>query len=205
MRVRAVLSRSASTNSKNRTSPSSGQAGRPHHQSLRRRFKRPLRHQRPLPRPDRGIQAGQTFRPRTRHRRPDRRRQARHNSRDRLSGCLFTPSTATRAARRPRCSRARCAGLRRAGPRNRSYTFISTLGYVMDEAAKRNIQVIVLDRPNPLGGVRIEGPRLDPSFTPSFVGLYDIPYRLRPHARRTRPLDQRQVSRKNRAASPSSR
>ena len=59
---------------------------------------------------------------------------------------------------------------------NRSYTFISTLGYVMDEAAKDNIQVIVLDRPDPLGGVRIEGPRLDPSFKPSFVGLYDIPY-----------------------------
>jgi uncharacterized protein YbbC (DUF1343 family) len=58
---------------------------------------------------------------------------------------------------------------------NRSYTFISTLGYVMDEAAKDNIEVIVLDRPNPLGGVRIEGPRLDSSFTPSFVGLYDIP------------------------------
>jgi uncharacterized protein YbbC (DUF1343 family) len=58
---------------------------------------------------------------------------------------------------------------------NRSYTFISTLGYVMDEAAKHNIQVIVLDRPNPLGGVRIEGPRLDSSFTPSFVGLYNIP------------------------------
>ena len=59
---------------------------------------------------------------------------------------------------------------------NRSYTFISTLGYVMDEAAKDNIQVIILDRPDPLGGVRIEGPRLDPSFKPSFVGLYDIPY-----------------------------
>jgi len=59
---------------------------------------------------------------------------------------------------------------------NRSYTFISTLGYVMDQAAKDNIQVIVLDRPNPLGGVRIEGPRLDSSFTPSFVGLYNIPY-----------------------------
>jgi len=57
----------------------------------------------------------------------------------------------------------------------RSYTFISTLGYVMDEAAKDNIEVIVLDRPNPLGGVRIEGPRLEPS-AQSFVGLYDIPY-----------------------------
>jgi uncharacterized protein YbbC (DUF1343 family) len=59
---------------------------------------------------------------------------------------------------------------------NRSYTFISTLGFVMDEAARDHIQVIVLDRPDPLGGVRIEGPRLDPSFKPSFVGLYDIPY-----------------------------
>jgi uncharacterized protein YbbC (DUF1343 family) len=58
---------------------------------------------------------------------------------------------------------------------NRSYTFISTLGYVLDEAAKDNIEAIVLDRPNPLGGVRIEGPRLDPTVT-SFVGLYDIPY-----------------------------
>ena len=58
---------------------------------------------------------------------------------------------------------------------NRSYTFISTLGYVMDQAAKDNIEVIVLDRPNPLGGVRIEGPRLDSSFKPSFVGLYNIP------------------------------
>jgi len=58
---------------------------------------------------------------------------------------------------------------------NRSYTFISTLGYVMDEAAKDGIEVIVLDRPNPLGGIRIEGPRLDSSVT-SFVGLYNIPY-----------------------------
>jgi uncharacterized protein YbbC (DUF1343 family) len=58
---------------------------------------------------------------------------------------------------------------------NRSYTFISTLGYVMDQAAKDNLQVMVLDRPNPLGGVRIEGPRLNDGVS-SFVGLYDIPY-----------------------------
>ena len=58
---------------------------------------------------------------------------------------------------------------------NRSYTFISTLGLVMDECAKRNIAVVVLDRPNPLGGVRIEGPRLNDGVT-SFVGQYDIPY-----------------------------
>jgi uncharacterized protein YbbC (DUF1343 family) len=57
---------------------------------------------------------------------------------------------------------------------NRSYTFISTLGNAMDEAAQLNIPFIVLDRPNPLGGVRIEGPRLDPALK-SFVGEYDIP------------------------------
>jgi uncharacterized protein YbbC (DUF1343 family) len=59
---------------------------------------------------------------------------------------------------------------------NRSYTFISTLGYVMDEAAKDTFEVIVLDRPNPLGGVRIEARGSTPPSTPSFVGLYDIPY-----------------------------
>ena len=57
---------------------------------------------------------------------------------------------------------------------NRSYTFISTLGNVMDEAAQLGIEVVVLDRPNPLGGVRIEGPLLDPALK-SFVGMYNIP------------------------------
>ncbi len=45
----------------------------------------------------------------------------------------------------------------------------------MDEAARHNLEVVVLDRPNPLGGVRIEGPRLSEGVS-SFVGLYDIPY-----------------------------
>lgn len=57
----------------------------------------------------------------------------------------------------------------------RSYTYISTLGLVMQEAQKRGIEVMVLDRPNPMGGNRIEGPRLDPKFR-SFIGQYDIPY-----------------------------
>ena len=57
---------------------------------------------------------------------------------------------------------------------NRSYTFISTLGNAMDEAAQLGIQFVVLDRPNPLGGVRIEGPRLDAELK-SFVGQYNIP------------------------------
>ncbi|MFH1067794.1 MAG: DUF1343 domain-containing protein [bacterium] len=57
----------------------------------------------------------------------------------------------------------------------RSYTYVSTLGLVMEAAAELNKEVIVLDRPNPLGGLRMEGPRLNPKFR-TFVGMFDIPY-----------------------------
>lgn len=57
----------------------------------------------------------------------------------------------------------------------RSYTFISTLGLVMAECAKRDIEVIVLDRPNPLGGNKVEGSVVEPGFF-SFVSQYPIPY-----------------------------
>ncbi|MDX6767679.1 MAG: DUF1343 domain-containing protein [Candidatus Methylacidiphilales bacterium] len=57
----------------------------------------------------------------------------------------------------------------------RSYTFISTLGLVMEAASEAGIPVVVLDRPNPLGGLRVEGPGVDPSWK-SFVAQYDIPY-----------------------------
>ena len=43
----------------------------------------------------------------------------------------------------------------------RFYTYMTTMAYVMEEAATRKIKVIVLDRPNPIGGVQIEGPALD--------------------------------------------
>ena len=43
----------------------------------------------------------------------------------------------------------------------RFYTYMTTLAYVMEEAASRKIKVFVLDRPNPIGGVMIEGPALD--------------------------------------------
>ena len=43
----------------------------------------------------------------------------------------------------------------------RFYTYMTTMAYVMEEAAPRKIKVIVLDRPNPIGGVQIEGPALD--------------------------------------------
>jgi len=43
----------------------------------------------------------------------------------------------------------------------RFYTYTTTMAYVMEEAAKRKIAVVVLDRPNPIGGAQIEGPTLD--------------------------------------------
>ncbi len=57
----------------------------------------------------------------------------------------------------------------------RSYTYITTLGLAMESAAENNIEFIVLDRPNPLGGLRIEGNVVEDNFT-SFVGKYKIPY-----------------------------
>jgi uncharacterized protein YbbC (DUF1343 family) len=58
----------------------------------------------------------------------------------------------------------------------RFYTYLYTLAYVMQAAAELGKRVIVLDRPTPLGGLRVEGPVLDPAYT-SFVGLYPIPIR----------------------------
>lgn len=57
----------------------------------------------------------------------------------------------------------------------RSYTFISTLGLVMEACAEKGIEVVVLDRPNPLGGKKIEGSYVEPGFF-SFVSQYKIPY-----------------------------
>lgn len=57
----------------------------------------------------------------------------------------------------------------------RSYTFISTLGLALEACAEAGVAFMVLDRPNPLGGARVEGPSLDPKFK-SFVGQWPIPY-----------------------------
>ena len=59
---------------------------------------------------------------------------------------------------------------------SRSYTYISTLGAVLDGAAKHRIPVRVLDRPNPCGGVRVEGGPVRPGFF-SFVSKYPMAYR----------------------------
>ncbi|HAL55967.1 MAG TPA: DUF1343 domain-containing protein [Bacteroidetes bacterium] len=57
----------------------------------------------------------------------------------------------------------------------RSYTYISTMGLAMEAAAENDITFVVLDRPNPLTGDRVEGPMLDSKFK-SFVGMFPIPY-----------------------------
>jgi len=57
----------------------------------------------------------------------------------------------------------------------RSYTYIATLGLAMEAAAENGVEFVVLDRPNPLGGLRIEGP-LPAEGRTSFVAPYLIPY-----------------------------
>jgi uncharacterized protein YbbC (DUF1343 family) len=58
----------------------------------------------------------------------------------------------------------------------RFYTYMTTMAYVMEEAAKHKVAVVVLDRPNPVGGYQIEGPTLDKAAL-SFVGYYPMPIR----------------------------
>ncbi len=58
----------------------------------------------------------------------------------------------------------------------RFYTYISTLGYLLEETAKTKLPVFVLDRPNPIGGVDVEGPIAD-SDKLSFISYHTIPTR----------------------------
>jgi uncharacterized protein YbbC (DUF1343 family) len=58
----------------------------------------------------------------------------------------------------------------------RFYTYLSTLFYVLKGAAKNQKEVIVLDRPNPISGTRVEGRLIDTGFE-SFVGIIPIPIR----------------------------
>jgi uncharacterized protein YbbC (DUF1343 family) len=56
----------------------------------------------------------------------------------------------------------------------RHYTYIYTMAYAMEAAKENNIPIVVLDRPNPLGGLSVDGPVLEPEFS-SFIGMYPIP------------------------------
>lgn len=58
---------------------------------------------------------------------------------------------------------------------SRSFTYISTMGLAMEAAAENNIEFVVLDRPNPLGGNKIEGNLAEDGFI-SFVSQFKIPY-----------------------------
>ena len=60
---------------------------------------------------------------------------------------------------------------------SRSYTYISCMKYVMEAcySLPQPIKVIILDRPNPLGGEKVDGPMLDAKWK-SYVGAYEMPY-----------------------------
>jgi uncharacterized protein YbbC (DUF1343 family)/CubicO group peptidase (beta-lactamase class C family) len=58
----------------------------------------------------------------------------------------------------------------------RFYTYATTVAYVMEEAAKRKIGVMVLDRPNPIGGVQVEGPSLDTGID-GLIAYFPMPIR----------------------------
>jgi uncharacterized protein YbbC (DUF1343 family) len=57
----------------------------------------------------------------------------------------------------------------------RSYTYISTMGLAMEAAAENDVEFVVLDRPNPLGGNKIEGNIVEDGYF-SFVSQFKIPY-----------------------------
>ena len=58
----------------------------------------------------------------------------------------------------------------------RFYTFMTTLGYILETAGQHKLHVVVLDRPNPIGGLVVEGPILDKDLE-SFVGYHPLPVR----------------------------
>ncbi|MFP4166372.1 MAG: DUF1343 domain-containing protein [Opitutales bacterium] len=57
----------------------------------------------------------------------------------------------------------------------RSYTYISSMRYAMEACFENGVECIVLDRPNPLGGLKVDGPPLDRELK-SFVGAFPVPY-----------------------------
>jgi uncharacterized protein YbbC (DUF1343 family) len=58
----------------------------------------------------------------------------------------------------------------------RSYTFISTMGVAMEACGAAGVEFVVLDRPNPLGGLRVEGPMVEQEKCRSFVSRWNVPY-----------------------------
>jgi uncharacterized protein YbbC (DUF1343 family) len=59
----------------------------------------------------------------------------------------------------------------------RSYTYVSAMKWTMEACFENNIEVIVLDRPNPLGGLKVDGPLLDAKWAVrNYVGAFRVPY-----------------------------
>lgn len=58
----------------------------------------------------------------------------------------------------------------------RVYTYIYTMTYMMEACGENDVEMIILDRPNPIGGVKVEGNMLDPTYR-SFVGRHELPMR----------------------------
>jgi uncharacterized protein YbbC (DUF1343 family)/CubicO group peptidase (beta-lactamase class C family) len=58
----------------------------------------------------------------------------------------------------------------------RFYTFVTTLGYTLEAAGRKNLAYFVMDRPNPIGGFNVEGPMLDTDLR-SFVAYFPMPVR----------------------------
>ncbi len=59
----------------------------------------------------------------------------------------------------------------------RIYSYVATMAYCMEACAENDIEFIVLDRPNPINGIDVEGPLLEYPEYSSFVGLYPVPVR----------------------------
>lgn len=57
----------------------------------------------------------------------------------------------------------------------RSYTYVSCMRYAMETCFQNNVEVVILDRPNPLGGLKVDGPPLDREWR-SYVGAFHVPY-----------------------------
>jgi uncharacterized protein YbbC (DUF1343 family) len=57
----------------------------------------------------------------------------------------------------------------------RSYTYVSCMRYAMEACFENGVRVVVLDRPNPLGGLKVDGPPLDRQWR-SYVGAFHVPY-----------------------------
>jgi uncharacterized protein YbbC (DUF1343 family) len=59
---------------------------------------------------------------------------------------------------------------------SRSYTFTGAMKMCMEGCFENGVEVIVLDRPNPLGGLKVDGPPLDPQWTANLVTAFRVPY-----------------------------